>query len=168
MTYREGSQGLWLQFPNANSADQFDTCCDRILPAPVQAGTLRPTLEHLRDLGLVSAPRVVGEFYSSEREARDEAIARSWSFDDITSLAADDLSDAMSESDWSANELPEDDSELGRTIEVGCTVPHQSGKRGRARRHSQMRDLMTPRRPTAPDGQCVNRPSDGEERNTPG
>ncbi|RPD53697.1 hypothetical protein L227DRAFT_616787 [Lentinus tigrinus ALCF2SS1-6] len=66
ITYRAGDSGLCLIFPSGTSLDQFEAACDRNLPSRA-VETSRPTLEHLRDLGLIAAPKVVGAFLLNGR-----------------------------------------------------------------------------------------------------
>ncbi|KAI0720092.1 hypothetical protein C8T65DRAFT_736256 [Cerioporus squamosus] len=56
-----GSRGMVLIFPTDTSLDRFEAACDRNLPSHA-IETSAPTLEQLRDLGLVAVPRVLGSF----------------------------------------------------------------------------------------------------------
>lgn len=61
---------MCLMFPTPTSLDRFEKACDRNLPV-YAAETSPPMLEHLRDLGLISAPKVFGSFLLDGRpEAR--------------------------------------------------------------------------------------------------
>ncbi|KAI0715886.1 hypothetical protein C8T65DRAFT_738324 [Cerioporus squamosus] len=69
----EGASGMMLIFPTESTLDRFETACDRNLPSHT-IETPAPTLEQLRDLGLIAAPRVVGSFLLEGR--RTETATR--------------------------------------------------------------------------------------------
>ena len=64
---------MCLFFRTASSLSRFEASCDRTLPSYVISATA-PTLEQLRDLGLITAPKLVGSFLL---EGRTETMARS-------------------------------------------------------------------------------------------
>ncbi|TFK92436.1 hypothetical protein K466DRAFT_595197 [Polyporus arcularius HHB13444] len=61
VTYRAGTSGMCLFFHTAPSLDRFEAACDDCLPY-YGTGSPAPTLEQLRDLGLITVPKAVGAF----------------------------------------------------------------------------------------------------------
>ncbi|RPD74272.1 hypothetical protein L226DRAFT_571713 [Lentinus tigrinus ALCF2SS1-7] len=72
VTYRAGDSGMCVIFPTPSSLDRFEEACDHNLPAHPKE-TSPPTLEDLRDLGLVSVPEVLGSFLL---DGRTEPVGR--------------------------------------------------------------------------------------------
>lgn len=64
---------MCLFFRTASSLSRFEASCDRTLPSYAISATA-PTLEQLRDLGLITAPKLVGSFLL---DGRTESMAPS-------------------------------------------------------------------------------------------
>ncbi|KAI1783093.1 hypothetical protein LXA43DRAFT_1067976 [Ganoderma leucocontextum] len=90
VTHRAPGAGIYLIFSTAASLDQFEECCDQVLPANILTSAA-PSVQDLYDLGVIPAPRIVGDFLLGS-----SGIATSLSASDVGS-DSDAASDTSSE-----------------------------------------------------------------------